>query len=69
MIRSVSQLCKELNSEVVAEMIETEEMAELCQTMGIGLGQGWLFGRPKAQIEAPKEVINGRRKGFSETWG
>lgn len=69
LIRSVSQLCKELNSEVVAEMIETEEMAELCQTMGIGLGQGWLFGRPKAQIEAPKEVINGRRKGFSETWG
>ncbi len=50
-------------------MIEDEEMAKLCVELGITYGQGYLFGKPKAQIPAPREAINGRRRGFSESWG
>ena len=69
LIRSVSHLCRELDTQVVAEMIEDEAMAKLCQEMSIGFGQGYLFGKPKPEIDMPKELVVGRRKGFSETWG
>ncbi len=68
LLRSVSKLCHELKSEVVAEMIEDETTAKMCAGLGIGLGQGYLFGKPKPQIDAPKESI-ARRKGFKESWG
>ncbi len=69
LIRSVSHLCRELDTHVVAEMIEDEAMAKLCQEMSIGFGQGYHFGKPKPEIDAPKELVVGRRKGFSESWG
>jgi hypothetical protein len=37
--------------------------------MGIGYGQGYLFGKPKPQIDTPKPLVVGKRKGFSESWG
>ena len=69
LIRSVSHLCRDLDTQVVAEMIEDEAMAKLCQEMSIGFGQGYYFGKPKPEIDAPKELVVGRRKGFSESWG
>ncbi len=69
LVRSVSHLCKDLQSEVVAEMIEDESMAKLCVEMGITYGQGYLFGKPKAQIEMPRELVVGKRKGFIDSWG
>jgi EAL domain-containing protein (putative c-di-GMP-specific phosphodiesterase class I) len=69
LIRSVSHLCRELDTQVVAEMIEDEAMAKLCQEMSIGFGQGYYFGKPKPDIDTPKELIVGRRKGFTESWG
>jgi EAL domain-containing protein (putative c-di-GMP-specific phosphodiesterase class I) len=68
LIRSIAGLCKELNSHVIAEMIEDEEMAQMCAGLGITYGQGFLFGKPKPQFDAPREVMNGRRKGFTESW-
>ena len=69
LVRSVSHLCRDLHTEVVAEMIEDDAMAVLCQEMGIGYGQGYLFGKPKPQIDAPKPLVVGKRRGFSESWG
>ena len=69
LIRSVSHLCRELDTQVVAEMIEDEAMAKQCQEMSIGFGQGYLFGKPKPEIDMPKEQIVARRRGFSESWG
>ncbi|CAL4866328.1 hypothetical protein MMA231_00568 [Asticcacaulis sp. MM231] len=69
LIRSVSHLCRELKSDVIAEMIEDEDMARLCSDMGIGYGQGFHLGRPKAHIEVPREpLVAARRKGFTESW-
>lgn len=69
LIRSVSMLCKELNSGVIAEMIEDEEMAKLCAEMGIGYGQGYHLGKPKPLMMSTPEMANGKRKGFVESWG
>ncbi|ESQ84801.1 hypothetical protein AEAC466_07015 [Asticcacaulis sp. AC466] len=68
LIRSISHLCKELNSDVVAEMIEDESMARLCQELGIGFGQGYHFGKPKPEIDTPRHNLNGKRKGVTQTW-
>jgi len=69
LIRSVAVLCKELKSEVIAEMIEDEDMVRLCVEMGIGYGQGYYLGKPKPLVMSPPDMINGRRKGFVESWG
>jgi len=69
LIRSVAVLCKELKSEVVAEMIEDESMVELCVDMGIAYGQGYYLGKPKPLMMTSPEMSNGRRKGFVESWG
>lgn len=69
LVRSVSHLCKDLKSEAIAEMIEDEAMAALCAEMGIMYGQGYLFGKPKPQIDVKREPVAVRRKGFSESWG
>ena len=69
LIRSIAVLCKELKSHVIAEMIEDEAMAKLCMDMGIGFGQGYHLGKPKPLTMSAPELVVGKRKGFSESWG
>lgn len=69
LIRSVVTLARDLGAETVAEMVEDEPMLNLCTDLGVTYGQGFLFGRPKAQIDMPPSVIIGKRKGFRESWG
>lgn len=45
-VRHLVKLCDELGIATIAEMIETEETAEVLRGLGVGYGQGWLFGRP-----------------------
>ncbi len=69
-LRRLAELCAELGIETVGEMIETEESARLAAEMGIGLGQGWLFGKPvprPAPLARP-QPLPVRRKGVTETW-
>jgi EAL domain-containing protein (putative c-di-GMP-specific phosphodiesterase class I) len=40
---------------VVAEGIETEAQFNLVRSLGIDLGQGWLFGKPAAHAERPDD--------------
>jgi EAL domain-containing protein (putative c-di-GMP-specific phosphodiesterase class I) len=46
MVRSVVELAHDLGALVVAEGVETEQVAEEVTRLGADLGQGWLFGRP-----------------------
>jgi len=69
LIRSIVSLSHDLKARTVAEMIEDEATLKLCRDMGIGFGQGFLFGKPKAQIDMPRPLMVGKRKGFSESWG
>ena len=69
LIRSIVSLTRDLKAETVAEMIEDETTLKLCKELNVGYGQGFLFGKPKPQIDAPKALMVGKRKGFSESWG
>ncbi len=66
LLKSLVVLCAELKTEVIAEMIEREPTAAFVRSVGIGYAQGYLFGRPEAQL--PKPVINARRMGSRDTW-
>ena len=46
MIKNLTQMCKDIDVKVVAEMVENKVQAKLLQDMGVGYGQGYLFGKP-----------------------
>ncbi|MNR41687.1 EAL domain protein [compost metagenome] len=53
----------------IAEMIETEEAAQALQTLGVGYGQGWLFGRPEAEpVTIAPSSPRARRQGVIDGW-
>ena len=35
--------------ETIAEMIETQDCADILKDIGVDLGQGWLFGKAEAE--------------------
>lgn len=45
-IASMVDLARKVGARSVAEQIETEAEAALMRSLGVDLGQGWLFGRP-----------------------
>jgi len=47
--------CKALGVKTVAEMIEREDQHDTLLGLGVDLGQGWLYGRPAAEIPAPAD--------------
>jgi EAL domain-containing protein (putative c-di-GMP-specific phosphodiesterase class I) len=49
LIKSICHLCKSLDTEVIAEMIEDEATAVMCISMGMEFGQGYLFGKPEPE--------------------
>lgn len=53
-LRAVTDLAHRQGAVVVAEGIETEQLADEVDALGIDLGQGWLFGRP-VRPEQPAE--------------
>lgn len=65
LLKRLAELCAELGVATVAEMIETEDVAQRVAGLGVKLGQGWLFGRPGPRPAVPPA----RRQGAKETWG
>ena len=63
-VSAVARLGHSLGLTIVAEGVETEEVAGLLRDLGCDIGQGWLFGRPvpahciEALAVRPTKVIN-----------
>jgi len=55
-IQGVLATCKSLGVLTVAEMVEREDQHKILQDLGVTLGQGWLYGRPAADIPPPERV-------------
>jgi len=55
-IRSVAQMCRDLNIVVIAERIEEKAQVDILRSMGVVLGQGYYFAYPanKPTYEASK---------------
>ena len=58
-LRAVTDLAHRLGAVVVAEGVETEQLADEVTALGVDLGQGWLFGRP-VRPEPPVEEPESR---------
>lgn len=65
-VESVIELGKELNIDVIAEYVETEEQRELLERLGCTCYQGYLYSRP---VELPlfidfikNNLIKGEKK-------
>jgi len=46
-VQALLQVVSALGVQIVAEGIESEEVARICRQLGCHLGQGYLFGRPE----------------------
>jgi PAS domain S-box-containing protein len=51
-LKAMVTMCQDLGIGMIAEMIERVDQAEDLFEMGIGYGQGFLFGRPTANLTA-----------------
>jgi len=70
LIAHLVKLAGDLEMTTIAEMVESEEQAEVIQALGVNMGQGWAFGRPTAEPVAPAiEATAARRKGPVTAWG
>jgi EAL domain-containing protein (putative c-di-GMP-specific phosphodiesterase class I) len=58
-LRALVELAHQLGAVVVAEGVETEQLADEVTALGADLGQGWLFGRP-VRPHPPVEEPEGR---------
>jgi EAL domain-containing protein (putative c-di-GMP-specific phosphodiesterase class I) len=45
-VKALVTIARTLSVKVIAEGIETEQVADVCRQLGCQLGQGYLFGRP-----------------------
>jgi EAL domain-containing protein (putative c-di-GMP-specific phosphodiesterase class I) len=66
-VRSISQLAKNLNCSVVAEGIETEEQLHRLRALHIGYGQGYLLGKPVSADEATELLALGKRTALAQS--
>jgi len=71
LIAHLVELCGAMQLTTIAEMIETEEAAEIVKGLGVDQGQGWLFGRaePEPITTLPTAKPAARRVGAVEGWG
>ena len=71
LIGHLVELCRSLEVETIAEMIETQACADVLKDIGVDLGQGWLFGKaevePRTHLAANEPVA--RRMGAVAHWG
>jgi EAL domain-containing protein (putative c-di-GMP-specific phosphodiesterase class I)/GGDEF domain-containing protein len=68
-VEGVLTTCKCLGIRTVAEMVEKEDQHRILLDLGVDLGQGWLYGRPAAEIPPPAPARFGKRLGAKEAWG
>ena len=72
-LKAMVQLCSDLGTATIAEMIETDAQAQRLSQTGVNYGQGYLFGRPSATPTMPGILGHSartrlaQRKSFAES--
>lgn len=56
-VKLIAGMAKSLNMRVIAEGVETEAQLERLQALGCDLVQGYLFGKPQAEVD--KKIKSG----------
>jgi len=65
-VRGIAQLALGFRLDTVAEMIESQEVADKLRAMGIDKGQGYFFGKPEPLEEALAALKKGAASDISE---
>ncbi|MEI9991012.1 MAG: EAL domain-containing protein [Rhizomicrobium sp.] len=68
LLAGLVKLCRELGVTTIAERIETAEQGAAAKAMGFDLGQGYLYGKPAAELPVPQVTFAAKRKGIQESW-
>ena len=71
LVRHLTELCRELKVDTIAEQVETQGVTDALGRIGVRCGQGWHFGRPTPEPSfAPPaaERAPPRRVGEVESW-
>ncbi len=68
-VRHLAALCHELGVRTIGEMVETQAEADKLKSLGVEMGQGFLFGAPMDQIPAVSVRSSARRTGTVDSWG
>ncbi|MFQ5537281.1 MAG: EAL domain-containing protein [Gemmatimonadota bacterium] len=50
LVKAISSVARTLNKQVIAECVEEPEVARVLRALGVGFGQGYLWGRPVANV-------------------
>ncbi len=50
-LTALTELCRGMKVETIAEMIESKEMLEFCRDCGCNYVQGFLFGKPSPEVK------------------
>ncbi len=62
-VKSISQLAKAVNKQIIAEFVENKGIADALADMGIDYGQGYYFSKPQA-LDVPFTLENGNVSNF-----
>ncbi len=57
-LRSISDLCAGLGIETIGECIEVDLQEQFLSSIGVGYGQGWLYGKPLPVDEALTKFLD-----------
>jgi EAL domain-containing protein (putative c-di-GMP-specific phosphodiesterase class I) len=61
-VKTIVNLCHDIGIDVIAEMVETAEEKEVLLGLGVGLGQGYLFGRPSSVMDTLSAATPGKTR-------
>ena len=61
LVRGIVQLCGDLKIATVGEMVETTDQNNFLRSVGVTLGQGWLFGKPSPTPAGRRRTHHPRR--------
>ncbi len=70
-LHSIVEIARHINTQLVAEQIETKEQLQCLRQLGVRYGQGYLFGRPSADlpgVEPAAPCRPARRTGERVSW-
>lgn len=69
LVRCVAEFGLETRTDIVAEGIETIADHDILLALGVGLGQGWLLGRPADPASVLARECLLREAGLTGAWG
>lgn len=54
MVKNLTQMCADLGVKVIAEFVEDIKQVDVLRELGVGYGQGYLFGKPDPEPRSKK---------------